>query len=265
MAHQSLNLGGTIFKYLPGKAPVQASEAEKLDSGSPLTIFRQNSFGTRGLSFDRQGRLLACEASAQRLTRTEKDGSITVLAKQFQGSPLNGPVNVVHAIDGSTYFTDPKSGDRPSKADSVGLPSGVYQICGRGETRLIVAQLGLPRGLALSPKQEVLFVSDALNNWIWSFPFNRDGSLLEGSHFAEMDSALSGAAGGLKTDEAGRVYCAGAGGIWVFNDSGKHLGTIRLPETASNLGWGDDHEALYITAETSLYRVAVKTSGTQTC
>ena len=254
-----------IFKYRLGRAPVEAAEAEQLRSEGPLTIFRQNSSGTRGLSFDRQGRLLACEASAHRLTRTEKDGSITVLAGQLQGSLLNGPADVVHAIDGSTYFTDPKSENRLSTKDSVGPTSGVHQICRTGETRLMTPGVGLPRGLALSPRQDILFVSDARDNRIWSFPFNPDGSLLEGSLFAEIPSPLPGALGGLKTDESGRLYCAGPGGIWVFDDSGKHLGNILLPEAPSNLGWGDEeHDALYITAETSLYRVSMKTTGTQT-
>ncbi len=129
----------------------------------------------------------------------------------------------------------------------------------------MTTRLGIPTGLALSPKQNLLFVSDAQDNRIWSFPFNHDGSLLEGSLFAHMNSATPGPAGGLKTDEAGRVYCAGPGGIWVFNDSGRHLGTICLPEAPSNLGWGDEeYDALYITAETSLYRLPMKSPGTQT-
>ena len=99
----------TILKYTPTVQFVSGKSIGKIAQATPVTVFRKPSGGVRGLTYDRQGRLLACEATARRVTRTEKDGSIKVLARNYQGKPLNGPHDIVHAIDGSTYFTAPET------------------------------------------------------------------------------------------------------------------------------------------------------------
>lgn len=228
------------------------------------TVLRTSSGGARGLSFDRQGRLLACETGARRVTRTEKNGAITVLAERFNGKRLNGPDDVAHAIDGSTYFTDP--GERPaSKGEKrEQRHAGVYQVTRAGQLRMVVEDFESPDGLTLSADQRLLYVSDAGKNHIRVFSIKADGALANGKVFATMKSSATGAAGGLETDLDGNVYATGPGGVWVFDQSGRHRGTLAVPEAPTNVAWGDDYNTLYVTAGTSLYRIKLKVSGTRT-
>lgn len=244
-----------IWKYIPqGSAEVFEGGASASKPG--LMLWREASNGAVGLTFDRQGRLLACEKSARRVTRTEKDGAITVLADSFDGRPLHGPDDLLHAIDGSTYFTDP-----PAQRDAT--PGTVYQIRRTGELHPVATDLAAPNGLAFSPDQLILYVSDAVRNEIRAYGIVADGKLDGGRLFARLEGR-GGVAGGLKTDVRGNVYCAGPGGIWIFDRDGKHLGTIAVPEQPANLAWGDNYSALYITARSSLYRVKLKASGSRT-
>ena len=248
-----------IWKYIPkGSADVFEGGASASKPG--LIALRDQSNGALGLTFDRQGRLLACEAGARRVTRTEKDGRITVLAERFGDKRLNGPDDILHAIDGTTYFTDPP----PGQGGGEQPRAGVYQIMRNGELRVVSTELEAPAGLALSPEQRILYVSDAAQNNIRAFEIKGDGVLVNGRIFATMKSTGDGAAGGLKTDLKGNVYGAGPGGIWIFDKDGRHLGTIAMPEAATNLGWGDNYNALYITTRTSLYRIALKATGSRT-
>lgn len=206
-----------------------------------VTPFRENSNGANGLTFDHQGRLLVCEKD--RVTRTEKDGSITVLA----GS-LKGPNDVVYAIDGSVYFT--VMGDQPA----------VYQVTRAGQARVVTRECAKPNGVALAPNQQKLFIADSGQRNVRVFDIDDDGSLKKGRVFSE----LSGAPDGLKTDESGNVWVAGPGGIWVFDREGKHLGTIATPEAPSNCAWGSGFRNLYVTARTSVYSIETKVNGTRT-
>ena len=213
-----------------------------------MTVFREKSNRANGLTFDHQGRLLTCEGGAGRVTRTEKDGLITVLAKD-----LNAPNDLVYAIDGSIYFSDlAKTG------------SAVHQITRQGEVRVATREVERPNGVALSPKQLTLYVADSGRQQVWAFEIAGDGSLSKGRVLAELKSDQPGAADGLKTDEAGNLYVTGAGGVWEFTATGRHLGTIPVPETPSNCAWGRGFSGLYITARTSIYFVPTKIPGTRT-
>ena len=228
-----------------------------------LTVFREKSNRANGLTFDHQGRLLTCEGGAGRVTRTGKDGKITVLASQFEGKSLNAPNDLVYAIDGSIYFTDirsPKAPADPAKTDF----SAVYQITRKGELRVATREPERPNGVALSPKQLQLYVADSARQKIWVYDIAGDGSLSKGRVLAEIQSTQPGAADGLKTDEAGNIYVAGPGGVSVFSESGKHLGTIDVPEPPSNCSWGRGFSGLYITARTSVYYVPTNVPGTRT-
>jgi len=226
------------------------------------TIWREKSNGARGLFFDRQGRLLACETTTRRVTRTEKDGAISILADQFDGHRLNGPDDLVHAIDGSTYFTDPATGRLPKGEKFEQKYAAVYQIMRDGELRAVATDFKSPNGLALSANHQKLFVSDSAANHIRVFNLEGDGRLVGGEVFAKLPAA-GGSAGGIETDLDGNVYCTGPGGIWVFDKGGRHLGTIAVPEAPSNIGWGDDYRTLYVAAQTTLYRIKLKKSGTR--
>lgn len=219
-----------IMKYAlpPGRQP-------------ELTVFRENSNAANGLTFDHQGRLLTCEGKPGRVTRTEKDGKITVLAEQ----PLQRPNDLVYAIDGCIYFSD--------------LPAGiVYYINRKGELKVATKEIAGPNGITLSPNQLILYVADSKQKEIRAFDIAGDGSISNGRAVADVR------ADGIKTDEEGNLYAASAGGIWVFTPQGKHLGTIDTAEPPSNCNWGSGFRGLYITARTSVYYVQTKLPGTRT-
>lgn len=216
-----------------------------------VTVFRENSNGANGLTFDHQGRLLACETG--RVTRTEKDGKITVLA----ATGVNNPNDIVYSIDGSIYFTGPL----PRGAAGKSL---VYQLAPKGEVRIASEDCERPNGVALAPNQQKLYVADSGKRNVRVFDVAAGGSLRNGRIFADLKSETPGNPDGLKTDEAGNVWVAAAGGIWVFNAEGKHLGTVEIPEAPSNCGWGEGFRNLYVTARTSVYRIHTKVNGART-
>jgi len=211
----------------------------KWERGS-VSVFRENSNSANGLTFDHQGRLLACEAN--RVTRTEKDGKITVLAETS-----GRPNDLVYAIDGSVYFSDPR------------LPA-VFQITRQGRSRVAARDGKRPNGVALAGNQQALYVADSGARNIRVYQVAPDGSLRDGRVFAE----LSGAPDGLKTDEAGRVWAAAPDGIWVFDKSGRHIGTVAIPEQPSNCNWGPGFRNLFVTARSSVYRLQAAANGTRT-
>jgi gluconolactonase len=215
--------GGRILKWQDGK----------------VGVYREKSRGALGLTFDHQGRLLACEAG--RVTRTEKDGQITVLA----AAGLERPRDLVYAIDGSIYFTD----------------RGVHQITRRGEVRLVSRDCQRPRGVALAPDQQKLYVADEGRHDVLVYDVAPDGALRNRRRFAETGSD---APAGLKTDEEGNVWLAAGPRILVLDARGQRLGEVPVPEPASNCTWGDGFTALYITTRSSVHRLATKTHGTRT-
>jgi gluconolactonase len=253
-------LGFLLFSDIP------ANRIHRYVPGEAAQVFRESSNGANGLTFDRQGRLLACEGRAGRVTRTEKDGSITVLAERFEGKALNAPNDLVHAIDNSIYFTDLR-GRNAQPGDGKVESSAVYQVRaphgGTPTLRLATREMARPNGVALSANQQTLYVADSERQNVLAFDIAPDGALRGGRVAADMKHERPGGPDGLKTDENGTLYVAGHGGVWVWN-SGRHLGTIETPEQPSNVAWGDNFRTLYITATTSVYRIRVKAAGTRT-
>jgi gluconolactonase len=226
-----------------------------------LSVFRVNRASATGLTFDHQGRLLVCETG--RLTRTEKDGSITVLAESYQGKKLNIPNDLVYAIDGSIYFSDLRH--RNAVDDHEHSPfSALYQLTPKGELRLASRDCERPNGVALAPNQQKLYLADSGRRNIWVYEIAPDGSLKNGRVFADMSNGGPGVPDGLKTDEGGNVWVAGPGGIWVFNAGGRRLGTVPTPENPSNFCWGEGFHDLYVTARISVYKIATRVNGTRT-
>jgi gluconolactonase len=232
----------------------------------PAEVFRKPSNMANGNVFDDQWRLLTCEHETSRLTRTELDGSITVLADRYRGKELNSPNDVVVTTDGSIYFSDPTFG----RAEFYGVPReaaqdfrGVYRLGpGSEEPVLLLDDFDQPNGLCFSPDERLFYVDDTARSHIRVFTVGADGSLTGGEVFAEPSGAEDGLPDGLKTDVEGRVYCTGPGGIHVFSPGGKCLGVIRVPEVAANFTWGGaDRTQMFITASTSLYRIATQVPG----
>ena len=225
-----------------------------------LTAFRTDSNRANGLTFDHLGRLLACEAG--RVTRTEHDGRITVLADQYQGRGLNIPNDLVCAIDGSVYFSDLRFRTPPPNPARTDF-SALYQITPQGKVRVVSRDCVRPNGMALTANQQKLYLADSGPKTLWIYDIAADGSLQNGHIFANMSSGR-GVPDGLKTDEDGNVWVAGPAGVWVFNAQGKHLGIIPLPVTPTNCCWGGDWRDFYVTGHTSVYKIATNVNGTRT-
>ncbi|MFC2011664.1 SMP-30/gluconolactonase/LRE family protein [Chloroflexota bacterium] len=231
--------------------------------GPEVTTFRTPSGNSNGLTLDRSGRLIACEHSTRRVTRTETDGTIRAVAEYYQGKRLNSPNDVVVRSDGSVYFTDPSFGLR-NTPDSQALPfNGVYRITPDGELVLLTDDFELPNGLAFSPDETVLYVNDTAREHIRAFDVSPDGSISNGRVFAdEMKASGEGRPDGMKVDQQGNVYCTGPGGLWIMEPGGKSLGRVLMPEQPANFNWGDsDWKTLYITARPSIYRLRLEVPG----
>ncbi|MBM2824647.1 MAG: Gluconolactonase [Dehalococcoidales bacterium] len=230
--------------------------------GPEVTIFRTPSGNSNGLTRDRSGRLIACEHSNRRVTRTETDDSVSVLAERYQGQRLNSPNDVVVRSDGSIYFTDPPYGLENHNAVKEVPFNGVYCIKPDGKLVLLADDFDRPNGLAFSPDETVLYIDDSTRNHIRAFDVDRDGNLSNGRIFLDITSPEEGVPDGMKIDRQGNLYCTGPGGIWVSDPGGKCLGRIVLPEIPANLAWGDsDWKTLYITARSSVYRLRLAVSG----
>ena len=224
--------------------------------------------GSNGLTLDREGRLTIDEHGNRRVTRLEKNGSLTILADRYDGKRLNSPNDLVYKSDGSLYFTDPPFGLPKFFADPrKETPfSGVYRWSD-GTVRLLTTDLSGPNGLAFSPDERVLYVGnwDEKHKVVMRYDVAADGSLANGRVFSDMTQAPGDdAIDGLKVDQQGHVYVSGPGGVWILSPSGQHLGTIAGPEHPHNFAWGDrDGKTLYLTAQTGLYRIRLNIAGTR--
>ncbi len=230
-----------------------------------LSIFRKPSNMANGNTLDRQGRLLTCEHATSRVTRTEADGEITILASHYEGKELNSPNDIVTKRDGSIFFTDPASG----RTEKFGVLreqeldfQGVYRLDDQGMLTLLVDDFSKPNGLCFSLDEKYLFINDTDHGHIRVFNVNHDGTLGNGKIWAELNKDGIGVADGMKIDQAGNLYCCGPGGIHVFDQVGVYLGIIKIPEQAANFNWGDqDLSSLYICASTTLYRLRMNIPG----
>jgi gluconolactonase len=225
------------------------------------TTFRSPSGKANGLTLDKDDRLIACEQTTRRLTRTAEDGSLTVVADSFHGKKLNSPNDVVVKSDGSIYFTDPAYGITPEQQEQP--IQGVYRLRPNGGPLTLVAgDFEKPNGLAFSPDERSLYIDDTSRRQIRVFDVQPDGSLSNGRTFHDLNVSEPGAPDGMKVDSEGRLYCTGPGGVWVLDPEGRHLGTIGTPEKPSNCAWGgDDWQTLYITARTSVYTIRLNARG----
>jgi gluconolactonase len=222
--------------------------------------------GSNGLTLDREGRLTINEHGNRRVTRLEKTGALTVLADRYQGKRLNSPNDLVYRSDGALYFTDPPFGlskffDDAGKELSF---SGVFCLI-NGELKLVGTDLAGPNGIAFSPDERYLYVGnwDLTKKVVMRYEVRPDGTLANGHVFFDMTSASGeDAIDGIKVDRGGNLFVSGPGGIWIFSAQGTHLGTIVPEEHPHNLAWGDaDGRTLYMTGQTSLYRIRLAVPG----
>jgi gluconolactonase len=226
--------------------------------------------GSNGLAIDpTSGKLVICQHGDRRVVRIDADGSKTILAERYDGKRLNSPNDAVFRANGDLYFTDPPFGlPQGFKDPGKELPmSGVYRLPPGGELTLLVQDLTAPNGLAFSPDGRTLYLSDSDPDrpaWYYYDVREDDGGLENRRLFADALSFTAGRKGapdGIKVDREGYVFAAGPGGVYIFAPDGEHLGTIETGVPTANLAFGGDGSMLYITAETTLYRISLQTVG----
>ena len=237
----------------------------KWKEGEGFSVALDGSNQHNGLTRDRQGRLLACEHLTRRVTRTESDGSITVIANSFKGRQLNRPNDIIVDSQGNIYFTDPWTHRRPQDQWDLDF-SGVYRLTPDLATlTLLVDDFVLPNGLALSPDETILYVNDSRRGHIRSFEINPWGNLAKHTDriIADLTGERAGVPDGMKIDVQGNIYCGGSGGIHVLDPTGKSLGIVVHGQTATtNLCFGgDDWQTIFFTSRTTVGRFRVKVPG----
>jgi gluconolactonase len=241
---------------------IGANTIYKWTPGGQISIFRHPAGHSNGNTLDLEGRLITAEHD-RRLVRTENDGKLTVLAERYENKRLNSPNDVVTKSDGSIYFTDPPYGIGKDK-EELGF-YGVYQLSADRTLRLLTQEMVRPNGLAFSPDEKKLYVSDSEKQHILIFQVKPDGTLDNGQVFAQLPGSTDkGVPDGMKVDVQGNVYCSSSGGIWVFSPNAQLLSKIIVPDVVTNLAWGDkDYKTLYITASNSLYKIRLNIAGIQ--
>ncbi len=250
--------GYLVFSDIP------ANRIYRWREGSDLAVFREPSHNSNGLAFDKQGRLVACEHGARRLTRTEKDGSVTVLADRFEGKRLNSPNDLALARDGTIYFTDPPYGVR---AEDRELDfQGVYRIAPDGKVTLEVRGMNRPNGLALSPDGKRLYVDDSAARLVNVYPVRPDGSLGQGRLLVDLADRTR-VVDGMKVDAKGNLYVTGTDGVFVISPEGRVLAKLNCPGQCTNCCFGgEDRRTLFVTARRKdvggvVYRLRVPIAG----
>jgi gluconolactonase len=261
-----------IFSDIPNNRMMRL-----LEDDNHLSVFRTPSFNSNGNTVDPQGRLVTCEHSGRRVTRTEHDGTITVIADSYNGNKLNSPNDVMVASNGSIWFTDPTYG---IKGDYEGLQAqpeqekhNVYRVDGQtGKVTVVIDDFVQPNGITLSPDEKRLYVidsgiTDGGPAHIRVFDVDIDsGSVSNGRVFAE--GFAPGLTDGMRCDVDGNVWCSMGwadpreDGVRCYSPEGQLLGKIHVPETVANLTFGGLlRNRLYICGSTSLYAVYVNTQG----
>lgn len=215
-----------------------------------------------GNTFDKRHQLLDCASYLRAIIRITPDGKYTILADRFEGKKFNSPNDVVLGPDGAIYFTDPALDVPPGEKPEMDY-QGVYRLDLSGKVTLLTKELTQPNGLAFSPDGKKFYVDDSEQRNIRVYDVKADGTLANGRVFGEEPGGKGdGVPDGMRVDRRGNLFVTGPGGIWVWDPSGKHLGTIIVPEQPANLAWGDaDGRTLYITATTSVYRLRTSTTG----
>jgi gluconolactonase len=215
-----------------------------------------------GNTFDRDHRLIDCASVLRAIIEVTPEGKYKVLADRYQGKKLNSPNDVIIGPDGAIYFTDPTLDLVAGEKQEIPF-QGVYRLGKDGEVRLLTKDLTQPNGLAFSRNGKHFYVDDSEQRNIRVYDVAADGTLRNGRIFGEEPGGKGdGVPDGIKVDKNGNLFVTGPKGIWVWDASGHHLGTIVVPEQPANLTWGDkDYRTLYITATTSVYRLRTKAEG----
>src|ERR1700690_3189415 len=265
-----------IDQWIPGKTARVFMHPSRYEGAEPFGPEP----GSSGMTRDGGGRISVAGHARRNVWRMESvdpRAQITVLADSYQGKKLNSPNDLVYKSDGSLYFTDPPYGlptqedNDPQKELQV---NGVYRIPGarqqkpgtepaRDQLQLVIKDLPRPNGICFSPDEKYLYIADSGKKVWMRYRVQPDGSVTDGALFLDAShESAPGVPDGIRVDTKGNLYGAGPGGVWIISPEGKHIGTVKVPETVSNVVWGDkDSKTLYITASTSVYRIKLRVAG----
>ncbi len=248
--------GFLVFSDIP------ANKIHKLTEANGVSVYQEPSYNSNGLLFTGTGDLLICEHSSRLLRKVNATGIDEVLADQYQGLRLNSPNDLALKSDGSIYFTDPPYGlsgqdNDPEKELSF---NGIYRYK-KGELYLIDSSMVRPNGIAFSPDERTLYVTQSEIDHKWmKFSLDEEGKATGKELFYDANKLDGpGTPDGLKVDAKGYLFCSGPGGIVIFSPDGKHLGTVLTPEVSTNCAFGGtDGKTLFITAQSSVYAIQLK-------
>lgn len=261
---------GFAYRLVPGGKPEVIRAPAGQNAGQDYQGWRtvgeayKNGFNpTNAWTFDMHGRLLACEQGGRRILRMEPSGAFVPYADLCEGKRMNRPNDIVCRSDGNVYFSS--LGGNVDQSDRQIPFNCVHRVAPDGTVSIAAPHFQFPNGLAFSPDESVLYVANSREHkHIKAFDVAADGTLSNARIFADMSSDEEGMPDGMKVDSKGRVYCAGSGGCWVFDASGRHIGIIRLPENPANCAWGGaDYRTMFFTAHTSVYSLRMRTAGRQ--
>lgn len=255
----------SIFKWKRGEGESLFLKPSGYTGAAP---YEGREPGSNGLTFDSKGRLVLAEHGDRRIARVEADGKKTTLADRYESKRFNSPNDLVYKSNGDLYFTDPPFGlpkllNDPAKELDF---CGVYRLSKDGKLTLLTKEVKLPNGIAFSPDEKTLYVTDVdSSHSVWmAFDVKADGTITNGRVFfdaAPFAKTKRGAPDGLKVDRQGNLFASGPGGIYVFAPDGTHLGTIETGVPTANCAWGDDGTVLYIAADTAIWRIKLNTKG----
>ena len=255
-AHRAL-----VWSDIPNDRMLRYDEATET-----VGVFRQPAGYTNGHTVDPQGRLVSCEHGNRRVTRTEHDGSITVLADAYNGKRLNSPNDVVVKSDGAVYFTDPSYGIEGWYEGYAGEEEyggcNVFRVGPDGVLSVVADDFERPNGLAFSLDEKQLYISDTHVSTMRVLDVNDDGTLSNDREFAKC---TVGGFDGFRLDEHGHIWTSAGDGVHVYDREGTLLGKVRTPEGVANVCWGGyKRNRLYICASTSLYAILLPVRGAKT-
>jgi gluconolactonase len=240
---------------------IRVSKTFYLDASGKISIVRENTNGANGLALTRDGELLFAEGDGKRITKRNKDGSITTVTEGPTGVPLLAPNDLLVDSKGGIYFTDP--GPRPVVP---GRPTYVYYLpSGARQPILLDGNIARPNGLTLTGDGKALIVDDTLNPTVFAYDVQSDGSVKNKRAFTQLRDVPAGSesgADGMAIDRDDRIYITTVTGVQVFDAKGQYLGTIKVGRQPANAAFaGPDKQTLYITAREGLYRVRMLAKG----
>ena len=247
--------GGLYF------SDIRPNRIHYLDPGGKISLVREQTNGANGLALTRDGDLIAAEGEGKRISKRSRDGMVTTVTEGIAGKPFLSPNDVLVDAKGGIYITDP--GPRPVVP---GRTAYVYYLpVGAKEPVVLDDQIARPNGVTLTRDGKTLIVNDTLGPTVYAYDVLPDGGVKKKRTFAQLLDIPEGkesGADGMALDREDRLYVTTVAGVQVFDATGKHLGTIKVPRQPANAGFaGPDKRVLYITAREGLYRINMLAQG----